>query len=195
MKNSLKIKDILLVALLTAIYMILYFIVMAIITPLGAFGHAISPGLCGALSGIVLYFMSRKVGKMWQFTLMTLLVMGIFALMGGGYLPWLISSVSTAILADLIASKSKQESVLKIALASGIMHMGQAWGAIIPSMFFVEKYKEEWVKRGQPAEAMDEMIRYTAGQWGIISSIIVFVLAFIGVYIGYLILRKHFQEV
>lgn len=195
MNNQLKIKDILLIALLTAIYMILYFIVMAAITPLGAFGHAISPGLCGVLSGIVLYFMSRKVGKMWQFTLMTFLVMGAFSLVGGGYLPWLISSVSTAIIADLIASKSKQESVLKIALASGIMHMGQAWGAIIPSMFFVDKYKEEWVKRGQPAEAMDAMIRYTAGQWGIISSVIVFVLAFVGVYIGYLILRKHFQEV
>ena len=49
--------------------------------------------------------MSIKVVKMWQFTIFTLLVMGAFALMGGGYLPWLITSVSMAIVADIIASR------------------------------------------------------------------------------------------
>ncbi|MDO4719502.1 MAG: MptD family putative ECF transporter S component [Peptostreptococcaceae bacterium] len=195
MNNKLKIKDILLIALLTAVYMILYFITMMVIMPLGAFGHAISPGICGLLAGTVIYFMARKVGKMWQFTLMTLLTMGVFALMGGGYLPWLISSTLTAILADLIASRSKETPVLKIAVSSALMHMGQAWGAIIPTMFFVDRYREEWISRGQTAEAMDNMIRYTAGKWGAISSVVVFALAFAGVYMGYLILRKHFREV
>lgn len=195
MNNKLKIKDILLIALLTAVYMILYFITMMVIMPLGAFGHAISPGICGLLAGTVIYFMARKVGKMWQFTLMTLLTMGVFALMGGGYLPWLISSTLTAILADFIASHSKETPVLKIAVSSALMHMGQAWGAIIPTMFFVDRYREEWISRGQTAEAMDNMIRYTAGKWGVISSVVVFLLAFAGVYIGYLILRKHFKEV
>lgn len=195
MNNKLKIKDILLIALLTAVYMILYFITMMVIMPLGAFGHAISPGICGLLAGTVIYFMARKVGKMWQFTLMTLLTMGVFALMGGGYLPWLISSTLTAILADFIASRSKETPVLKIAVSSALMHMGQAWGAIIPTMFFVDRYREEWISRGQTAEAMDNMIRYTAGKWGVISSVVVFLLAFAGVYIGYLILRKHFKEV
>ena len=74
MNRRLKIKDILLLALLTAIYMIIYMVCMAIISPLGAYGHAISPGICGIFSGTVIYFMSRKVGKMWQFTIFTLLV-------------------------------------------------------------------------------------------------------------------------
>ena len=78
MNRRLKIKDILLLALLTAIYMIIYMVCMAIISPLGAYGHAISPGICGIFSGTVIYFMSRKVGKMWQFTIFTLLVMGAF---------------------------------------------------------------------------------------------------------------------
>lgn len=194
MNNQLKIKDILLIALLTAIYIIIYFAIMMVITPLGAFGHAISPGINGVFTGTIIYFISRKVGKMWQFSLMTLLIMGIFSLMGAGYLPWLISSVSTSIIADLIASSSNKTKVIFIALASGMMHMGQAWGAIIPSLFFVDKYKEEWIRRGQTAEDMDAMIHYTAGKWGLISSIVVFVLAFIGVYIGYFILRKHFRE-
>ncbi|EFI41944.1 MULTISPECIES: MptD family putative ECF transporter S component [Peptoniphilus] len=194
MNKKLKIKDVLLIALLTAVYMIIYMATMVIITPLGALGHAISPGICSLFSGIVIYFMSRKIGKMWQYSLMTLLVMANFALMGGGYIPWLISSVSMAVIADFIASKSRDVSVFKVATASGIMHVGQAWGAIIPSIFFVESYKETWIKRGQTLESMNEQIKYTAGIWGIISTVLVFVLAFIGVYIGYLILRKHFKE-
>ena len=194
MNRRLKIKDILLLALLTAIYMIIYMVCMAIISPLGAYGHAISPGICGIFSGTVIYFMSRKVGKMWQFTIFTLLVMGAFALMGGGYFPWLITSVSMAIVADIIASRKEKPSVGKLALASGFLHMGQAWGAIIPSVFFLESYRSTWISRGQKAAEMDEMIKYTAGSWAVINSIVVFVLAAIGIYIGYLILRKHFKE-
>lgn len=193
MNKKLKIKDILLIALLTAVYMLIYFVCMVIITPLGAFGHAISPGICSLLAGTLIYFMTRKVGKMWQFTIFTLLVMGAFALMGGGYLPWLISSVTMAVLADLIASRSNKPTLVQVALASGLLHVGQAWGAIIPSIFFVESYRSNWIKRGQKAADMDEMIRYTAGAWGVISTVIVFVLAVIGICIGYLILKKHFQ--
>ncbi len=194
MTKQLKIKDILLIALLTAIYMLIYFATMLISTPLGAFGHAISSGISALFSGTVLYFMSKKVGKMWQFTLMTFLVMAIFTLMGAGYLPWLISSVTMAILADLLASRSRDTSVVKLAIASGLMHVGQAWGAIIPSIFFVEKYKEEWIQRGQTLKDMEDQIKYTAGTWGILSTGIVFCLAVAGIYLGYFILRKHFKE-
>ncbi|KGF14931.1 membrane protein [Peptostreptococcus sp. MV1] len=194
MSKKLKIKDILLLALLTAIYMIIYMVCMAIITPLGAYGHSISPGICGIFSGTVIYFMSRKVGKMWQFTIFTLFVMGVFALMGGGYLPWLITSVSTAIIADIIASRVDKPSVGRLAIASGLIHMGQAWGAIIPSMFFLESYRSTWISRGQKAAEMDAMIKYTAGTWGIVNSLIIFALAVLGVYIGYFILKKHFKE-
>ena len=41
---------------------------------------------------------------------------------------------------------------------------------------------------------MDEMIKYTSGAMGIVSTVIVFVLAAVGVLIGYLILRKHFEK-
>ena len=51
MTNKLKIKDFILIALLTALYMVIYMLLMFIITPLGAFGHAISPGICAIFSG------------------------------------------------------------------------------------------------------------------------------------------------
>lgn len=39
MNNKLKTKDFILIALLTAVYMIIYMVSMLVITPLGALGH------------------------------------------------------------------------------------------------------------------------------------------------------------
>ena len=145
----LKMKDFILLALLTALYIIVYFVAMTIISLMGPFGHAISPGVCGLLSGAILIFISRKIGKMWQFTLMELIIMGVFALMGAGYLPWFITSMIGAVLADVIASTSSKPSVLKVAIASGLIHVGNALGGIIPACFFAEQYMNEWIARGQ----------------------------------------------
>ncbi len=194
MNRKIKIKDIVLIALLTALYMILYMVAMVPVSALGAFGHAISPGICGFITGAIIYFINRKIGKMWEYTIMTGLVMGAFALMGGGYLPWLVTSMVTAVIADFIASRGNKASALKLAIASGIMHVGQAWGAIIPSTFFLDNYRDTWIARGQTAETMDAGIKYTTGALGVLSTGVTFVLAFIGVYIGHFILKKHFKE-
>lgn len=194
MNNKLKTRDILLIALLTAVYMIVYMAVMTIITFLGPFGHAISPGVCSVFAGTLIYFMSYKVGKMWQFTIFTILVMGVFSLMGGAYLPWFITSIGSAIIADSICSRNNKPSPHRIAISSGILHVGQAWGAILPSVLFLDKYRETWIAKGQKPEDMDAMIQYTSGMWAIYSTIIVFVLSIIGVYIGHFILKKHFQD-
>ena len=68
----LKMKEFVLLALLTAFYIIVYFVSMMLISLMGPFGHAISPGVCGLLSGAILIFISRKIGKMWQFTYLNL---------------------------------------------------------------------------------------------------------------------------
>lgn len=190
----LKMKDFVLLALLTALYIIVYFVSMMLISLMGPFGHAISPGICGLLSGAILIFISRKIGKMWQFTLMELIIMGVFALMGAGYLPWFITSMVGAILADVIASTSNKPSVLKVAIASGLIHVGNALGGIIPACFFAEQYMNEWIARGQKPDQMLEMVKATQGTMGILATIIAFILSVIGVYIGYSILRGHLKE-
>ena len=190
----LKMKDFVLLALLTALYIIVYFVSMMLISLMGPFGHAISPGVCGLLSGAILIFISRKIGKMWQFTLMELIIMGVFALMGAGYLPWFITSMVGAILADVIASTSNKLSVLKVAIASGLIHVGNALGGIIPACFFAEQYMNEWIARGQKPDQMLEMVKATQGTMGILATIIAFTLSVIGVYIGYSILKGHLKE-
>ena len=190
----LKMKDFVLLALLTALYIIVYFVAMMIISLMGPFGHAISPGVCGLLSGAILVFITRKIGKMWQFTLMELIIMGVFALMGAGYLPWFITSMIGAVLADLIASTSSKPSVLKVAIASGLIHVGNALGGIIPACFFAEQYMNEWIARGQKPDQMLAMVKATQGVMGILGTVITFVLSVIGVYIGYSILKGHLKE-
>ena len=190
----LKMKDFVLLALLTALYIIVYFVSMMLISLMGPFGHAISPGICGLLSGAILIFISRKIGKMWQFTLMELIIMGVFALMGAGYLPWFITSMVGAVLADVIASTSNKPSVLKVAIASGLIHVGNALGGIIPACFFAEQYMNEWIARGQKPDQMLEMVKATQGTMGILATIIAFTLSVMGVYIGYSILKGHLKE-
>ncbi|MCR4768579.1 MAG: MptD family putative ECF transporter S component [Saccharofermentans sp.] len=194
MKNKLKIKDVVTVALLTALYLIFYLGTGAIATFTGSFGHAISPGICAFFTGSIFFFMSRKVGRFGQFTIMQAVCLLLFTVMGAGYLPWIITSMAGALLGDLIASTSKKPATWKVAVASGLFHVGQAFGSIIPSIFFVDSYREEWIARGVDAATMDERIRSTTGYMSIVSTLAVFVLSFVGVYIGYLILRKHFEK-
>ena len=192
--RKLKIKDVVITSLLTALYLVFYMISAMLVMFLGQFGHAVSPGICGFLTGAVMLFVTRKVGKFGQFTIMQAICMLLFAIMGAGYLPWLITSMTAAIIADLIASREEKPAVWKVAVASGVFHVGQAWGTIIPSWFFLDSYKSEWIGRGQSPEAMEEMVKYTTGFMGVVSTLIVFALAFAGVFLGWLILRKHLKE-
>lgn len=192
--RKLKIKDVVMTSLLTALYMVFYMVASMVVMVFGQFGHAISPGVCAILTGSVLLFLTRKVGKFGQFTIMQAICMLIYSIMGAGYLPWLITSMVAAVIADLIASREEKPAVWKVALASGVFHVGQAWGSIVPSWFFLESYKSEWIGRGQTPEAMEEMVKYTTGFMGVVSTFIVFALAVAGVYLGWLILRKHLNK-
>lgn len=194
MKDKLKLKDLVLIALLTVIYFLIYMAGMLVITLLGPAGHAISPGICAFLAGAIIIFINRKIGKMWEYTIFMVLIMATFSLIGAGYIPWYITSISMAVIADIIASRSNKTAIWVLGIASGLMHVGQAWGAIIPSTFFLEKYRSHWVERGMSAQDMDNMIKYTKGTMGFIATVVVFVMSFIGIYLGYLILRKHLEK-
>lgn len=194
MKNNLTIKDIVRISLFTAIYFLIYFGVMMAIWLAGPFAHAISPGVQGFFGGTVLYFMSRKIGKMWQFTILSGIIMALFTMMGGGYLIWIVATMITAVIADFMVSRKSNPPVFLLAIASGLMHVGQALGAIIPSTFFLEQYKADWIARGQAPEMMEEYVKYTSGLMGIFSTLVTFVLAFAGIYIAHAILKKHFKN-
>ena len=192
--KTLKMKDFVFLAIISALYIVVYSIAAFGSSVLGPFGHNISPGLFGIAGGTIIYFVAKKLGKMWQFTVLTIIVMGLFTLMGGGYLPWWICSVVTAIIADWMISQSSDFPVWKLALAFGIMQVGQTGGSLVPVMFFVDSYRSEWIQRGQSPELMDASIAASQGIYALYTVVVVFTLSVLGVYLGHSILKKHFAN-
>lgn len=187
-------KDFILISLLSALYIIIYMVGMTVATIFGPIGHSFTTGLAGLFTGPVIYFISRKVGKMWQFTILSAVLMAVTALMGGGYLPWLITTMTCAVIADFLASRKPKPKVITLATASGIMHIGQSLGAVLPATLFLENFRADWIARGQSAEYMDTYISYITGFSGFLALVLTFVLSFAGVYLGHLFLNKHFNQ-
>ena len=147
----------------------------------GAFGHSISPGIFGSYL-FILVITSRKDFYYFSFVI-------IFTLMGGAYLPWFISSISTAILADIILSVFGYDRAIPQVVSWALMQLGSAAGQWIPIWFFTDRFRQDWIDRGQSAATMDAMIHYAVGIWGIISVLVVASLSMIGVLIGRKVLK------
>lgn len=190
---KLKMKDIISLALFTALFMAIAMLSMAVTSLFGIYGHVLGPGFMYLLGGPVIFFAAHKVGKMYQFTIMTLLMCGVYLIMGGAYLPWFISLLIGALIADFLVSKTNNPSNKKLALANGIMALGCGLGSIIPAMFFADKFISDWVARGQTVEYMEETVRMNSGYMGGIAIVVIFVLGYLGIYLGYVLLRKHLK--
>ena len=180
-------KDSGLILLGTVIYFVLSVIGMIVAPLFGPFGEAVSPGITGVFTGSVFFFLSRRVGRLGQFTVVSLITMCVYSLMGGMYLPWFISVVVMSVLADWLASRGKQVPVWQVAIAAGMVNVGSVFGAVIPCWFFMQSYRDYWLAHNETVETMDKVIKYTSGLMGLVTTLVTFALSVIGVYIVYLI--------
>ncbi|UYO99443.1 MptD family putative ECF transporter S component [Oceanotoga sp. DSM 15011] len=191
-----KTKDYVFLGITGALYTALYFVIIMSFYAigLGAFFHIISPGIFALIGGTIITFIVSKCSKFGTFTILSIIIMILMSLFGGGYLPWILTSLTTAILADIISFKFGYKKTLTLGISYGILSVGQAMGSIIPVWFFVDSYKETFEKRGMTPEGMNEMINAAKGIMGFYALILVFILAFIGILIGKAILKKHFEN-
>ena len=194
MNNNLKTKDFIFIGIMSVVGMALYSIVMLITMPFGTFGHSISPGVFGLIGGTLFIFMCVKCGKKGFMTIYVLIQMLMTVVMGAGYLPWFISSVTAAVIADLILYFLNYNSLIAQVLAWPIVQCGSAAGAWIPIWFFVDSFKETWISRNQTAEQMEETVKYATGYFGILSVVSVITLSIFGVILGRFILKKYFPK-
>ncbi|ERK57203.1 hypothetical protein HMPREF1983_01170 [Gemella bergeri ATCC 700627] len=190
-KMKLKTKDYIFLGMTTVLSIVVYVIAMMISSMFGAFGHSVSPGVWGLLAGTIFVYLCYNYNKFGIFTIFIIIHMIIFSLMGGAYIPWLISSISAAFLADIILKVMGHANVIAQCLALSLINIGFACGAWIPIIFFADSYKSDWVKRGQTAEAMDASIKYGSGHWMIIGAVVIIALSSLGVLIGRKILKKY----
>ena len=188
---KLKTKDYIFLGMATVLSLVIYMIAMVLSSFLGAFGHSISPGIWGLLGGVVFVYICYNFNKFGIFTVFIALHMIIFSIMGGSYLPWWITSLTGAILADLVLKIVGYNNIISQCLALSLINIGSACGAWIPIVFFADSYKSDWVARGQSVEAMDASIKYGSGSWLLLGIFIVIVLSSLGVIIGRKILNKY----
>lgn len=186
-----KTKEYIFIGLATVILFGIYFFSLMLSSIGGAFGHSISPGIFGLFAGVVFVYISYNYPKKGIFTITTLVLLLFFALMGGAYLPWFISSISTAIVADLSLYLFGYDKLFPQLISWSLMQLGSAAGQWIPIWFFADKFRQDWIDRGQSATTMDAMIHYSLGIWGGISVLLVAGLSIIGVLIGRRILQKY----
>ncbi len=191
---NLKLKDLIGLALYSVVYMIIFMAMTSVMKLAGPMGDRVAVGVSCFVLGTLIYFVAHKVGKMWQFTIITTLVCAMFALMGAGYIPWFITSISAAVIADFLASGKGYVSTPSLAIGNGLMAVGLVWGNIIPSWFFAESFKADWVSRGVDPAYMDNLIVLFGGTAGAIITVVTFVLGFAGVYLGQALLKKHFKS-
>ncbi|HIE4081930.1 TPA: MptD family putative ECF transporter S component [Enterococcus faecalis] len=186
-----KTKDYIFIGLATVISLVIYFFSIMVSSIGGAFGHSISPGIFGLLSGIIFVYISYNYPRKGIFTIYTIVLLLFFTLMGGAYLPWFISSISMAILADIILYVFGYDRAIPQVVSWVLMQLGSAAGQWIPIWFFTDRFRQDWIDRGQSAATMDAMIHYAVGIWGIISVLVVVSLSMIGVLIGRKVLKKY----
>lgn len=191
---SLKIKDYIFIGIMSIIGLVIYMISGGFSSLFGVYGHVVSPGVFGLFGGTLMVFMSYKLAKPGMMIVFTVIQMMVFTLMGGGYLPWVITAMTGAIIGDIILSKGGFDKFWSQASCWALMQLGSACGSFVPVWFFAESFKQTWVERGQSVEGMDAQIMYATGMWGVISVSIVIILSVLGIYIGRTILSKYFKK-
>ena len=150
----------------------------------GAFGHSISQGFLDYYLESYLFILAITTLEK-EFLLFTQLFYCYFYV--NTYL--FISSISMAILADIILSVFGYDRAIPQVASWALMQLGSAAGQWIPIWFFTDRFRQDWIDKGQSAATMDAMIHYAVGIWGIISVLVVTSLSMIGVLIGRKVLK------
>lgn len=190
-----KTKDFVLIGIITAIYTVVYFIFALLsATLLPIISHALMPAIVALLfGGTIIVFLIRQIPKFGVLTIFSFVFMLIFVLMGMGYLPWFLSTMIAALLSDVISATSQYKNKLKNAFGYGIMQLGLTAGALIPVWFSMETHRQRLAKHGVESARVEDHAQMFAGYMGGVILLASFVGGFIGVYIGYKILEKHFK--
>lgn len=187
-------KDFIIVGVLSAVFFGVFMLASMLTAMAGPIVHIFSPVLGGLLGGVIYLLMVSKSPKNWVFTISTVIVMILMQLVGGSYLPWLITTVLSAIIADLICMSSRYKNFKAITVGYSIMMVGQALGNVLPVVLFAEKFRKTFIERGVEPIFMDTMINFIKGPMAIVILAVSFLAATTGMIIGKKILNKHFKK-
>lgn len=192
--NKFKTKDFILIGILTAVFFVVYLGISMATAIAGPVTHLFASAITGLVAGIIILLLVTKVPKKGVFTINTFILMMLMQFAGGGYLPWLISSMLSAVVADIICIPSRYKNIRAIAIGFGVMMLGQMLGNILPILLFVDQFRADFASRGIDSSFLELMIRTVQGPMAAIVLVISFIGGVIGIYIGKGLMHKHFTK-
>ena len=93
----------------------------------------------------------------------------------------------------LIITKTRFKT-LSIGIGHGLTQAAYFTGGVFPFLFFLERELAKWQEMGMSREEILEYVKYFTGTFAVIGIVSAIVFGIAGVYIGKLILKRHFKE-
>lgn len=197
MRWNLKAKDI----ISTAVYSVLYFIVVAlsamvcvfilpIIFPFLTYPYLYIPVLSALFSGTIYMLLAARVQKFGAVSLMALL-MGIFFLFVFPYAFFV--SLLVGLLADVIASAGRYKSKAGL-LLSYLVFCLHLLGPVLPMFLFPNLYRDQLERLGRDAGQIAETLSVAEPGQGFLLAGLTLLAALIGGWFGQKMLSKHFRK-
>lgn len=195
--KKLKLTDYIFLGLLSLVGLVVYMLSVGIaavaILPLGAVGYLLSNGIFGLLGGCVFVFMCSKISAPGTLTVFAVILVLVLAMMGGGYLPFVVSTLLAAVLADFILLRMGYTKAAAQYIAWPILQLGLLFGTLVPVWFFSQSFADDLMARGSSKALVADQLYYSQGVWAIASIAFTVLLSALGVWLARKILKKYLQ--
>ena len=155
--------------------------------------HVFAPSMTGILMGPIVLFVVKTVRRFGVLTLLAGLGVALFTLTGMGSINCLIFVVIIGLIADVIITKTGFKT-LSIGIGHGLTQAAYFTGGAFPFLFFLERELAKWQEMGMSREEILEYVKYFTGTFAVIGIVSAIVFGIAGVYIGKLILKRHFKD-
>lgn len=192
MKNW-KISNFVLIGLMAAIYAAVIYGVGMLTVTMAPVMHVFGPSITAFVMGPVVLFVVKKIQRFGALTLLAGLGVALFMLTGFGGLGCLVAIVIVGGVADIIVSRTGFKT-FGIAIAHGFTQGAYFFGGAFPLLFFLEREMAKWQAMGMSEDEIMEYVQYFTGAFVVIGIVTAIVCGMIGVYVGKLILKRHFKD-
>lgn len=191
--KTIRTSDLIFIGIYTALYFVLVGIAeMIVVVAIPGYSYSYSPVLAALLTGTIFMLMAAKVPKFGAITIMGS-VLGIFFFLSGLFPLALIPSVTSALLADIIAYIFRYKSKLGL-LLSYIVFSFNTTGPVIQLLFSPDSYVANLKERGKDAAYIENVFADITNYTGIIVFVLLIIAAIIGGLFGQRMMKKHFQK-
>ena len=191
--NHWKISHFVLIGLMAAIYAAVIYGVGMLTAVTIPVMHVFAPSMTGILMGPIVLFVVKTVRRFGALTLLAGLGVTLFTLTGMGSINCLIFVVIIGLIADVIIAKTGFKT-LSIGIGHGLTQAAYFTGGAFPFLFFLERELAKWQEMGMSREEILEYVHYFTGTFAVIGIVSAVIFGIAGVYIGKLILKRHFKD-